>query len=141
MTQYVDAEALLADVRRKQQRAEEVARRVRSKLGVGRPRSHLTDGLTAEEIERDTAWIYHIRTSGGAHREDDAVADHPSLRQDDRSEAVYVRRTRADRIRKQIFRDELKRMDNEGDYQEPEGEASMGTIWYGGKAGRGRIIV
>jgi hypothetical protein len=34
MTQYVDAEALLADCRRKQRRAEEVASRARAKLGV-----------------------------------------------------------------------------------------------------------
>jgi hypothetical protein len=41
-----------------------------------------------------------------------------------------------------IFKAELERMDREGDYMEPEGEApSMGTIWYVGKAGRGRIIV
>jgi Ca2+-binding RTX toxin-like protein len=41
-----------------------------------------------------------------------------------------------------IFKAELERMDKEGDYQEPEGESpSMGTIWYVGKAGRGRIIV
>jgi hypothetical protein len=57
---HFDPEALLADVRRKQKRAEEVARRARSKLGVATPRSHLTDGLTAEEIERDTASIYRI---------------------------------------------------------------------------------
>jgi hypothetical protein len=31
---YVDAEVLLADVRRKKKRAEEVARRARLKLGV-----------------------------------------------------------------------------------------------------------
>jgi hypothetical protein len=36
---------------------------------------------------------------------------------------------------------ELERMDREGDYQEPEGEASVGTIWFVSKAGRGRIIV
>jgi hypothetical protein len=61
---YVDAEALLADVRRKRERTEEVARRARLKLGVGtgsrRSSNYLTDGLTAEEIERDTASIYKI---------------------------------------------------------------------------------
>jgi hypothetical protein len=60
MTEYFDAEALLADVRRMQKRADEVARRARTKLGVRTPRSHPTDGLTAEEIERDTASIYKI---------------------------------------------------------------------------------
>jgi hypothetical protein len=59
-----DPEALLADVRRKRERTEEVARRARLKLGVeaGSHRSptYLTDGLTAEEIERDTRSIYRI---------------------------------------------------------------------------------
>jgi hypothetical protein len=34
MTEYFDAEALLADCRRKRERADEVARRARAKLGV-----------------------------------------------------------------------------------------------------------
>jgi hypothetical protein len=64
MPEYFDAEALLADCRRKQRRAGEVARRARRKLGVetGARRSptYLTDGLTAEEIERDTRSIYKV---------------------------------------------------------------------------------
>ena len=58
MTQYVDAEALLADVRRKQGRAEDAVARARLKLSSRN--SHLTDGLTAEEIERDTRAIYKV---------------------------------------------------------------------------------
>ena len=38
MTQYVDAEALLADVRRKKARTDEIAERARAKLGVRSPR-------------------------------------------------------------------------------------------------------
>ncbi len=57
---HFDPEALRADLHRKQERADEVATRAREKLGVGTPRSRLADGLTAEEIERDTASIYHI---------------------------------------------------------------------------------
>jgi hypothetical protein len=42
----------------------------------------------------------------------------------------------------EIFKAELARIDREGDYVEPEGKSpSMGTFWYVGKAGRGRIIV
>jgi hypothetical protein len=34
MTQYIDASELLADVRRKRERVDEIARRARAKLGV-----------------------------------------------------------------------------------------------------------
>jgi len=60
---YFDPDALLADARRKQRRADEIAERARARLGIETaPRSptYLTDGLTAEEIERDTASIYKI---------------------------------------------------------------------------------
>jgi hypothetical protein len=64
MTQYVDAEALLADVRRKKERTDELARRARLKLGARtgsrRPSNYNTDGMTAEEIERDTRAINKV---------------------------------------------------------------------------------
>lgn len=62
----VDADALLADIARKRERVEEISRDARRKLrvvGAGAARrspTYLTDGLTAEEIERDTASIYKI---------------------------------------------------------------------------------
>ncbi len=40
-----------------------------------------------------------------------------------------------------IFRAELERMDKEGDYVEPKGPESLGTVAWVGSAGRGRIIV
>jgi hypothetical protein len=40
-----------------------------------------------------------------------------------------------------IFRAEFERMDREGDYEEPKGEPSLGTVAYVGTRGRGRIIV
>ena len=40
-----------------------------------------------------------------------------------------------------IFKAELERIDVEGDYEEPEGPASLGTTAWVGTAGRGRIIV
>jgi hypothetical protein len=60
---HFDPDALLADARRKQRRAHEIAERARARLGIDTaPRSptYLTDGLTAEEIERDTASIYKV---------------------------------------------------------------------------------
>ena len=39
-----------------------------------------------------------------------------------------------------IFKAELERMDREGDYQEPKGPESLGTVAYVGSHGRGRII-
>jgi hypothetical protein len=62
MTEHVDAAELLADARRKQQRVRAVARRAHAKLGVEDRSSptYLTDGLTAEEIERDTASIHKV---------------------------------------------------------------------------------
>jgi hypothetical protein len=64
MTQYIDADALLADARRKKERTDALSRRARTRLGVDRDDrrspTYLTDGLTAEQIDRDTRSIYKV---------------------------------------------------------------------------------
>jgi hypothetical protein len=64
MTEFFDPDALLADVRARSKAANEQVDRIRARAGMKpssrRSRPHFTDGLTAEQIERDTASIYRI---------------------------------------------------------------------------------
>jgi hypothetical protein len=80
MTQYVDAEALLADVRRKRERTGEVARRARFKLGV-RTATRREVRLSAEQRAAayrakrgPLAWLFE-----GSSPED-VIADSRTLR-------------------------------------------------------------
>lgn len=53
MTQFIDAEALLGDARRKQKRAKDVAARARAKLGVETASTRSKSLTRAEARERD----------------------------------------------------------------------------------------
>jgi hypothetical protein len=185
MTEYIDADALLADVRRKQKRAEEVASRARQKLGVRRSSSYSYGGMTAEEIERDTRALNHVldvwrqigkrspspvtlpsgqtltpspRATARAAIEYAATTAswgtvviagyeyrwqvEAQLRgfERERQGAQNARHLEAIAKSEAIFKEELERMDREGDYVEPEMPKGYGTLACVGKAGRGRII-
>ena len=133
-----DPEALRADMRRTQERVNEVAERARSKLGVGTPRSELTDGLTAQEIERDTASIRKIMAVWRAIDRWQVEAQIAAL-EHERKGAQNQRHLDAIAGQEAVFRAELERMDREGDYVEPEGPETLGLA-YVGRAGRGLII-
>jgi hypothetical protein len=73
MTQYIDAAELLADVRRKRERVDEIARRARLKLGVqtasrgevyrdtsDRPLAWLFDGQDPDVVVRDSRTLKSI---------------------------------------------------------------------------------
>jgi hypothetical protein len=69
VSDYVNADALLASVRARAKAANARADAARAKLGgASRPRRSLTDGLSVEEIERDTKSLRKILAVWKARR-------------------------------------------------------------------------
>jgi hypothetical protein len=92
MPEYFDAEALLADCRRKQRRAGEVARRARRKLGVE------TGARRSPTYGRGDRARHALHLQSPRHlaqdRQNLGLSPHAPFWQEARPENVFDRRTR-----------------------------------------------